>query len=169
MTLKQIADATAAGSELRMGARSVTVSHTWVKSIQLANGYSNPNQVFTDDSVVGFYHDRLLYQIVSYTHRDLYGDYVDWNCLCNANEIATDLDSQTESIPMLVGYNFSSQADGIRTIFTLPANVACYNIFQDGNFMSPNVDYTATGKVINFTEAPPSFIGVGVVLYAQPI
>jgi len=87
MTNKQISDAVAAGSALRMGARSITVSHTWVKAIQAAKSYNNPRQVFNDPSVVGFYHDNLLFSVVSFTHRDVYGDLIDWQCLCNANEI----------------------------------------------------------------------------------
>lgn len=87
LTMKMIADAQQAGSALRVGARTFNISHSWVQSIQVAKGYDNPRQVFIDRSVVGFYHDGLLFQIVSYVHNDLYGGIIDWDVICNANDI----------------------------------------------------------------------------------
>lgn len=87
LTLKMISDAIAGGSALRQGARTFSISHSWVQSIQTKMGFDNPRQVFNDKSVVGFYHDNLLFQIVSFVHNDVYGTVINWDILCNANEV----------------------------------------------------------------------------------
>lgn len=87
MSLRAIADATKAGSTLRLGARRFNISHSWVQRIQVAAGYSNPRSVFNDKAVVGIYHDGLLFEIVSITHNDVYGGIISWDLLCNANDI----------------------------------------------------------------------------------
>jgi hypothetical protein len=91
LTLKELSDAINSGAALREGARRISISHTWVWYIYEANyiakGWTNPRQVFNDPSVVGFYHDGLLFSIVSFVHNDMYGTPINWDVVCNANEI----------------------------------------------------------------------------------
>lgn len=87
LTMKQLADGLASGYSLRTGARTFNISHSWVQKIQTKMLYSNPRQVFNNPHVVGFYHDGLLFQIVSFVHNDMYGGIIDWDIICNANEI----------------------------------------------------------------------------------
>lgn len=87
MTPKQLADSLAAGVTVRAGARVFNFSNSWVYGIMTANGWTNPRQVFNDPSVVGFFHDNLLFQIVSFVHNDMYGEIVNWDVICNGNEI----------------------------------------------------------------------------------
>lgn len=87
LTLKMISDAVKAGTALRVGAKRFSISHSWVASIQTQMLYANPRSVFNDPHVVGFYHDGLLYSIVSFTHNDMWGAIINWDVLCNANDI----------------------------------------------------------------------------------
>jgi hypothetical protein len=87
LTTKQLADATVAGTNLRAGARIFSISHTWVASIQAAMSYANPRQVFNDPSVVGLFHDGLLFELVSFVHNDMYGNIINWDVTVNGNEI----------------------------------------------------------------------------------
>ena len=87
LTLKQLSDAKALGANLRIGARVLSFTHTWVSAIQTLKGYADPKQVFIDPSVVGIVTDNLLYEIVSYVHNDMYGSIINWDVICNCNEI----------------------------------------------------------------------------------
>lgn len=87
LSLRMIADAVKAGTALRFGARKFNISHSWVQKIQVAAGYANPRSVFNDKVVVGIYHDGLLFEIMSFTHNDVYGAIISWDLLCNANDI----------------------------------------------------------------------------------
>lgn len=87
LTLKQLADAKAAGANLRSGAKVLSISQTWVASIQAKFGFNETKQVFIDPSVVGFVYDGLLLEIVSYLHNDMYGAIINWDVICNGNDI----------------------------------------------------------------------------------
>lgn len=54
----------------------------------------------------------------------------------------------------------SGTIDGNNTSFTVTG--ALNNLFVNGAFQTPNVDYTFSGGTISFTIAPP----VGSVIYA---
>ncbi|MGI4815925.1 MAG: hypothetical protein ACRYGG_21685 [Janthinobacterium lividum] len=87
MNLIQIQAAVAAGSQLRIGAYQITVSHTWVEAVQKAKGFDDPTKVFTDDSVVGLMSSGRLFEIKSYVPGELYGNIIKWTLLCNASEL----------------------------------------------------------------------------------
>jgi hypothetical protein len=87
LTTKQLADAKIAGTNLRAGARVFSISNSWVQRIQLAKGYINPRSVFNDPSVVGLYHDGLLFEFASFVHNDMYSTIINWDVICNANEL----------------------------------------------------------------------------------
>jgi hypothetical protein len=87
LTTKQLADAKTAGVNIRAGARTFSFSHSWVLAMQIAKGFANPRQVFNDPSVVGFFHDGLLFELVSFVHNDMYGTAINWDVICNGNEI----------------------------------------------------------------------------------
>ena len=75
------------GGKLQFGARKFTVSHTWVMQWMIANGYSNPLDVFLDPSkVIGFYHDNQLWQIRQCNHIDLGGATLYWEIMCDASQ-----------------------------------------------------------------------------------
>lgn len=90
LTQKQISVAQKANVALRTNGRMLNISHSWVQSIQLANNFSDPRQVFIDKSVVGFVTDNLLLEIVSYIHNDVYGEIMNWDVICNGSELTTN-------------------------------------------------------------------------------
>ena len=88
MSMHSIAMAQAAGVQLLIGARKVTISHTWVLQQQRINGYANASSVFNDASVVGIVTDNLLLQVASATHDDAFGEPIEWYVLCNCADIS---------------------------------------------------------------------------------
>ena len=79
-----------AGVQLRGGARSVLISHTWVLARQRLLNYTTPQQVFTDPSVVGLITDNKLLEITEYIHPDdAFGEIISWRLLCNTTELSS--------------------------------------------------------------------------------
>lgn len=54
----------------------------------------------------------------------------------------------------------SGTVDGVNTVFGITG--ALNNLFVNGSFQTPNIDYTFSGGNVSFTVAPPK----GSVLYA---
>ena len=88
INMHSLAMAIASGVQLRQGARKVTVSHTWVRAIQIQQNYSDPKQVFNDPSVVGFVSDGLLMEVVDIIHKDAFGEIIEWVITCNTSELS---------------------------------------------------------------------------------
>lgn len=88
VSMHTLAMAQSAGVELRDGARKVTISHSWVLARQRQMGYSTPQQVFNDSSVVGIVSDNLLMEVVNMIHNDIYGNIVSWLLTCNTSELS---------------------------------------------------------------------------------
>lgn len=77
------------GGRLQFGAKTFSISNTWVLQRMSQMGYTDPYQVWRDPSVVGFYHDGRLYAIESVVHRDLASQAVIWQLVCNSLENAS--------------------------------------------------------------------------------
>jgi hypothetical protein len=101
ISMHTIAMAVAAGSELRAGARNVTLSHTWVVDQMNAAWFQNmvanntpplnaldPTLVFRGPLIVGIVTDNLLLEIVDYTHKDAFALPMTWFLQCNASELS---------------------------------------------------------------------------------
>lgn len=89
VSMHNLGMAVAAGVALRAGARTITISHTWVLARQKALGYTTPQQVFTDNSVVGIVSDNLLMNPLDITHEDAFGEIISWRLVCNTSELST--------------------------------------------------------------------------------
>lgn len=74
------------GGKLMFGAKIFIISHTFVLNQMNQFGYTDPYQVFRNDTVVGFYYDQRLFSIESLTHEDVGGIPTLWKVVCNLQE-----------------------------------------------------------------------------------
>lgn len=88
VSMRTLEAALASGVSLRAGARRITISHTWVAAQQALKNFATPQQVFTDASVVGLVTDNLLLTIEDITHKDAFGQIIEWNLICNTSELS---------------------------------------------------------------------------------
>jgi len=75
------------GGRLRIGARVFLISHTFVINRMAQVGFTDPEQVFSDGSVVGFFYDGRIFNMESVTHEDQAGQPIFWTIVGNAIEI----------------------------------------------------------------------------------
>jgi hypothetical protein len=87
LPMRFIEDAISSGVALRWGAKTMNLSHSFVAAQQQRMGLDDPKKIFTDDRFIGFYHDSLLFEVVSYVHNDLFGTIIDWDIIIQANEL----------------------------------------------------------------------------------
>lgn len=90
VSMHNLGMAAAAGVALKAGARTITISHTWVAARQAQMGYNTPQQVFNDKSVTGIVTDNLLLEPVDITHPDdAFDEIISWRLLCNCSELSS--------------------------------------------------------------------------------
>ncbi len=75
--------------KLRLGARTVRVSHTFVLAQVEAQALTDPTLVWRGPNVVGLVIDAQLFEIATYEYKDLSGAPVIWDISVNAPEQIT--------------------------------------------------------------------------------
>jgi hypothetical protein len=102
MNMRMVEAAMATGSQLRAGARTCIISHTWVLAQLQANWFFNqldinpnlnpyandPTLIWRLPCVLGIVTDNLLLEIVNYNHQDAFGQPMNWFLQCNATELS---------------------------------------------------------------------------------
>lgn len=71
--------------KLRFGAKSFLISSTFVNAQQAALGLTDPKLVFT--LCVGLVNENMLYSIEDIQHETVAGQIINWQLICNANEL----------------------------------------------------------------------------------
>lgn len=74
------------GARLNFGARTFIVSHTFVLNQMQLLGYTDPYQVWRDESVIGLVYNQRLFTIESITHEDVGGLPTLWKLIGNSQE-----------------------------------------------------------------------------------
>jgi hypothetical protein len=78
MSQRNIQQAMLAGLQLTAGARTFKISHSWVLAQMAARNFTRPEQVFDDDTTIGFVVEGQLMSIVSREGQIAYGQYISW-------------------------------------------------------------------------------------------
>lgn len=73
--------------KLRFGARMFTVSGEFVSKQLVAQGLSNPEDIWKGQKVLGLVTENLLFSIEDIKHVDISGVPVLWRLTANANEL----------------------------------------------------------------------------------
>lgn len=89
VSMHNIGQAVLAGIQLRLGARSVLISHTFVAANMILRGFTDPRQVFEDKSTLGIVinNGRTILSIEAVMPDLAYGSAASWTLTGNANEI----------------------------------------------------------------------------------
>lgn len=75
------------GGRLNFGAKVFVISDTFVTNQMDLLNYSDPYQVWRDQSVVGLIYSQRLFSIESITHEDVGSATTLWKLICNSNEL----------------------------------------------------------------------------------
>lgn len=77
------------GGRLNFGARTFIVSHTFVLAMMAKFQFTDPYQVWRDESVVGLYYNNRLFSIESLTHEEVGGETTLWKIIGNSTELSS--------------------------------------------------------------------------------
>jgi len=76
-----------AGGQLRFGAHSFLISHTWVLERMNQLGLTDPYEVFNGEAVVGLMYNTRLFSIESLVANTGAGEIISWLVLANMFEV----------------------------------------------------------------------------------